>query len=118
MKERPEVVLTVEHAKADPVQLYRHDLAPPHPGVRLRKEMGRYGLKAYTLAKRLGIPRTRIERIAAETHPVTYDTALRLERFFYVRAEQWMSEQVAFDLHQFRLGRTPDIEAITKVDKG
>lgn len=58
-------------------------LPPIHPGEILREEfLVPLGLKPYTLAKKLRVPRTRIERLVAEQTPVTADTALRLARFF------------------------------------
>jgi antitoxin HigA-1 len=60
------------------------DLLPPmHPGEVLREEyMDPLGLTAYTLARRLGVPRTRLERIAREEKGITADTALRLGAYF------------------------------------
>ena len=43
-----------------------------HPGEILREEfLIPLGLKPYTLAKKLRIPRTRIERLVAQRTPVT-----------------------------------------------
>jgi antitoxin HigA-1 len=75
-------------------------IVPPiHPGEILREEfLIPLGLKPYTLAKRLGVPRTRIERLVAEVTPVTPDTALRLAKFFGTTAQFWMNMQAAYDL--------------------
>ena len=75
-------------------------IVPPiHPGEVLREEfLIPFGLKPYTLAKRLGVPRTRIERLVAEVTPVTPDTALRLAKFFGTTAQFWMNMQAAYDL--------------------
>lgn len=56
------------------------------------------GMSAGALAKRLGVPRTRIERIVTEQTGVTTDTALRLAKFFKTSAELWMNPQTAYDL--------------------
>jgi len=70
-----------------------------HPGEILREEfMGPLQIKAYTLAKKLGVPRTRIERLVAEQTPVTPNTALRLAKFFGTTPQFWMNMQAAFDL--------------------
>ena len=54
-------------------------LLPVHPGEILREEyLAPLGLSAGALARRLNVPRTRIERLVAEDTPVTIDTALRL----------------------------------------
>jgi addiction module HigA family antidote len=70
-----------------------------HPGEILREEfMTPLGLKAYTLAKYLDVPRTRIERLVAEDTTLTPDTALRLGKYFGTTPEFWMNMQVAHDL--------------------
>lgn len=72
---------------------------PVHPGEILREEfMAPLGLTGYALGKALGIPRTRIERLAAEQTPVTPDTAIRLGRYFGTSPDFWMNLQTAFDL--------------------
>ena len=54
-----------------------------HPGEILREEfLVLLGMSAGVLAKRIHVPRTRIERLAAESSPVTPDTALRLGKVF------------------------------------
>ncbi|MCR6672488.1 HigA family addiction module antitoxin [Devosia ginsengisoli] len=72
---------------------------PIHPGEILREEyLVPLGISAGALAKKLRVPRTRIERIVAETHPITTDTALRLSRFFDTTPQYWMGMQVTYDL--------------------
>lgn len=72
---------------------------PIHPGEILREEyLAPIGLKPYTLAKQLHVPRTRIERVVAEKTPITPDTALRLAKFFGTTAQFWMNMQSAYDL--------------------
>lgn len=70
-----------------------------HPGEILREDfLIPLGLKPYTLAKKLRVPRTRIERLAAEETPVTPDTALRLAKFFGSTPQFWMNMQASYDL--------------------
>jgi antitoxin HigA-1 len=70
-----------------------------HPGEILREEyLVPLAMSPGALARKLHVPRTRIERIAAQTHPVTIDTALRLSKFFDTTPEYWMGMQTAFDL--------------------
>ena len=74
-------------------------LAPVHPGQILREDFLKpMNLKPYTVAARIGVPRTRIERLANEQTPVTADTALRLGKFFGVTPAFWMNVQAQFDL--------------------
>lgn len=72
---------------------------PIHPGEILREEyLTPLELTPYAVAKRIGVPRTRIERLAAEQAPVTIDTALRLGRFFGTTPEFWLNLQAVYDL--------------------
>jgi addiction module HigA family antidote len=72
---------------------------PVHPGEILREEfLAPFGMSAGALAKRLNVPRTRIERLVSETTSMTPDTALRLGKFFATSPEFWMNLQTAFDL--------------------
>ncbi|MGR7997172.1 HigA family addiction module antitoxin [Xanthobacter sp. ZOL 2024] len=70
-----------------------------HPGEILREEfLAPLGLTPYGVAKAVGVPRTRIERLAREEAPVTADTALRLGRYLGTGPEFWMNLQAAYDL--------------------
>lgn len=72
---------------------------PVHPGEYLREELLEpLGLTSYALAARLGVPRTRIERLVREETSVTPDTALRLARAFSMTPEFWINMQGLYDL--------------------
>lgn len=74
-------------------------LPPIHPGEILREEyLAPLGLKPYTLAKKLHVPRTRIERLVSEQTPVTADTALRLAKFFGSTPQFWLNMQASYDV--------------------
>jgi addiction module HigA family antidote len=74
-------------------------LAPMHPGEVLREEfLVPLNLSAGALAKACGLPRTRIERIAAETTGITADTALRLGKALGTSAQLWMNLQNHYDV--------------------
>lgn len=86
---------------------------PIHPGEVLREEfLVPLGLKPYSLARELHVPRTRIERLAAEKSPVTPDTALRLAKFFDTTPEFWMNMQAGFDLATELAAKREDISSI------
>jgi addiction module HigA family antidote len=59
-------------------------------------------MSATTLARRLQIPRTRIERLVKGQTAITVDTAMRLARFFSTEPEYWMNLQRAWDLARAR----------------
>jgi len=74
-------------------------LPPVHPGEILREEyLVPLNLSAYAVAKAIGVPRTRIERLAREETPITADTALRLSRYFGTTPGFWMGMQSQYDL--------------------
>jgi antitoxin HigA-1 len=74
-------------------------LAPLHPGEILREEfLVPLGLSPGALAKAMGVPRTRVERIAAETSGITADTALRLGKALGTSTELWLNLQTRYDV--------------------
>ncbi|UVK41048.1 HigA family addiction module antidote protein [Mesorhizobium sp. AR10] len=90
---------------------------PIHPGEILREEyLIPLGLKPYTLAKKLHVPRTRIERLASETTPVTPDTALRLAKFFGTTPQFWMNMQSSYDLAVEGEAKKADLETIERLE--
>lgn len=94
------------------------DFDPPiHPGEVLREEfLNPLGLKPYSLARRLHVPRTRIERIVSETSPVTPDTALRLAKFFGTSPDFWMNMQTSYDIARARATKREEIDRIRTLD--
>ena len=88
-----------------------------HPGEILREEyLAPLNLKPYTLAKKLHVPRTRIERLVAERAPVTPDTALRLAKFFGTTPQFWMNMQVSYDLANEAAIKKDEIDAIEHLE--
>ena len=76
-------------------------LSPVHPGEVLREDLlGPMNLSPYAVARAVGVPRTRIERLANEQTAMTADTALRLARYFGTSAAFWMNMQARFDLER------------------
>lgn len=89
------------------------NLAPKHPGEVLAElYLSPLGMSAGKLAKKLLVPRTRIERLLKGQTGVTSDTALRLGRFFNSTPEMWMNMQTAWDVAQERANAAADIEEI------
>jgi addiction module HigA family antidote len=70
-----------------------------HPGEMLREEfLVPLGLSANRLATELRVPVTRISEIINERRGITADTALRLERYFGMSADFWLTLQKDYDL--------------------
>ncbi|RWX78906.1 addiction module antidote protein, HigA family [Neorhizobium lilium] len=70
-----------------------------HPGEILRElYLEPLDMTPYALAKKLHVPRTRIERIVAEKVGITPDTALRLAKYFKTSPEFWLNMQISYDL--------------------
>ena len=73
--------------------------APMHPGEVLKElyldplEMG-----AIAFARRLDVPRTRIERLIKGVTGMTPDTALRLARAFNTTPAYWMNMETNYDM--------------------
>ena len=91
-------------------------LPPMHPGELLREEfMNPLGLSAGNVAKAIGVPRTRVERIVAGEVGVSADTALRLSRLFGVTTQFWTNAQSHYDLEMAALKLGPAIEQIRPI---
>jgi addiction module HigA family antidote len=74
-------------------------LAPMHPGEVLREEfLVPLKLSAGALARKMDVPRTRVERIAEETTGITADTALRLSKALGTTPQLWLNLQNDYDL--------------------
>jgi len=70
-----------------------------HPGEILREEyLKPLNLSPLKLARMLGVPRTRIERVATEKTSITPDTALRLAKVFNTTPRFWLNMQASYDL--------------------
>jgi addiction module HigA family antidote len=85
-----------------------------HAGEVLREEfLLPLKLSPYALAKALGVPRTRVERLVREETALTADTALRLSRYFGTTAEFWMNLQAAHELETAKQSLASKLAKIT-----
>ena len=74
-----------------------------HPGEVLSELfLEPLNMSAGALAKRLDLPRTRIERLVKGETAMTADTALRLSAFFGNTPEFWLNLQRGHDIAQAR----------------
>ncbi len=88
---------------------------PAHPGEVLSElYLQPLGMSPIALAKRLHVPRTRIERLVKGETALTVDTAIRLAKFFQTTPEYWMNLQRAWDLARARV--TIDVSDITPLE--
>ncbi len=88
---------------------------PSHPGeVLAQLYLEPLGMSAIGLARRLDVPRTRIERLVRGETSLTADTAMRLAKFFGNTAEFWMNLQRAYDLARAR--KTIDLSNIEPLE--
>jgi addiction module HigA family antidote len=90
-----------------------HANPPIHPGEFLRTEfMEPLGLTAGKIARAIGVPRTRIERLAREETALTADTAIRLARYFKMSEGFWLNLQKGYEADCVHADR----ELIGKID--
>jgi addiction module HigA family antidote len=72
---------------------------PMHPGEVLKElYLDPLDVGAIAFARRLGVPRTRIERLINGTTGITPDTALRLAREFKTTPAYWVNLQTNYDM--------------------
>ncbi len=72
---------------------------PMHPGEVLKElYLDPLGMSAIALARRLDVPRTRVERLVKGVTGITPDTALRLARAFNTTPAYWMNMQTNYDI--------------------
>ncbi len=73
--------------------------APMHPGEVLKElYLDPLDMGAIAFARRLDVPRTRIERLVKGVTSMTPDTALRLARVFNTTPSYWMNMQTNYDM--------------------
>ena len=73
------------------------------------------GLRAYKLAKEIGVPPIRISEIIRRKRAITPDTALRLARYFGASAELWINLQTSYDLEEVQYANKAEYDKITPI---
>lgn len=74
-----------------------------HPGRILRDEfLTPLGVSAGRLAAHIGVPRTRIERLAKEETSMTVDTAVRLAAAFKTSPQFWLNLQTNYEVAKMK----------------
>lgn len=89
-----------------------------HPGEILRDlYLEPLEMTPYALAKKLHVPRTRIERLLLGKVGVTADTALRLAKFFRTTPELWLNLQASYDIKKERANLAAELEQIVEINE-
>jgi addiction module HigA family antidote len=90
---------------------FKNGMRPVHPGEVLREDyLKPLDMSVNALAKKLGIPTSRVNDVVLERRGVTPDTAMRLARFFGGDARSWLNLQTAHDLRVAEIEKAKEIE--------
>ncbi|MEO8315224.1 MAG: HigA family addiction module antitoxin [Pseudomonadota bacterium] len=88
---------------------------PPHPGEILKDTVLADGaLTVSEFARRLGVSRVALSRVANGRAAVSAELAIRLAAALGGSAESWLHMQGAFDLWQARKARRPKIQPLSE----
>ena len=80
------------------------------PGVILLEEfLEPMGISQAELARRTGIPASRITEIIKGRRAITAETALALSIFFKMEAQFWINLQTQYDLRQMRFEKEAEM---------
>jgi addiction module HigA family antidote len=86
-------------------------MRPVHPGKVLREDyLKPLTMNVSALAKKLGIPSSRLNDIVLERRGVTPDTAMRIARYFGGDARSRLNLQAAHDLRVAEIEKAKEIE--------
>jgi addiction module HigA family antidote len=88
---------------------------PMHPGEVLKElYLDPLEVSAITFARRLDVPRTRIERLIKGATSMTPDTAFRLAKALGTTPSYWMNMQTNFDMAS--VARQIDVSGIVPLN--
>ena len=80
------------------------DFPPTHPGEILLEEFLKpMGITQYRVAKDIGVPAMRINKIVRAERGISADTALRLAHYFGMSVDFWTGIQVHYDTEMARM---------------
>jgi len=92
------------------------DFPPTHPGEILLEEfLQPMGISQYRLAKDMGVPAMRINKIVRCERGISADTALRLARYFGMSVEFWTGIQTHYDTEMAKIALSDRLEKEVKV---
>ena len=86
---------------------------PIHPGEILQEEFIKpLGMSQYRLAKDIGVPPMRINKIVHGERGISTDTALRLARYFGVSVEFWTGIQTHYEVEMAKMSLADRLKGI------
>jgi len=92
------------------------DYPPIHPGEILLEEFLKpLSISQYRLAKDIGVPAMRINKIVHGQRGISADTALRLARYFGVSVEFWTGIQSHYEVESAKMDLADRLEKEVKV---
>ncbi len=92
------------------------DFRPTHPGEILLEEFLKpMGISQYRLAKDIGVPAMRINKIVRSERGISADTALRLARYFGMTVDFWTGIQVHYDTEMTKMSLGNRLEQEVKI---
>ncbi len=92
------------------------DFPPTHPGEILIEEFLKpMGISQYRLAKDIGVPAMRINKIVHGERGISADTALRLARYFGMSVEFWTGIQTHYDTEMAKILLADRLEKEVKI---
>ena len=92
------------------------EYAPIHPGEILQEEfLGPLEISQYRLAKDIGVPAMRINKIVRGERGISADTALRLARYFGMSVEFWTGIQTHYEIEKAKMSLGNRLEEEVKV---
>ncbi len=92
------------------------DFPPTHPGEILLEEFLKpMGISQYRLAKDIGVPAMRINKIVRGERGISADTALRLARYFGMSVEFWTGIQTHYDTEMARTALADRLQKEVKI---
>lgn len=95
------------------------DRPPIHPGEILSEEFLKpMGISQYRLAKDIGVPAMRVNKILRGERGISADTALRLARYFGMSVDFWMGIQAHFEIETAKMALEDRLEREVKVYAG
>lgn len=92
------------------------DFPPIHPGDILQEEFLKpLGISQYRLAKDIGVPAMRINKIVRGERGISADTALRLARYFGMSVEFWTGIQTHYAVEKAKMALSGRLEKEVKI---